>query len=921
MTSFFRSLSLFVIFSSSVQAQGAVALDTLPAIVRAADKDGSGVSAQEWTDFKARLVADAQLDGGAAGTLDRPLVLTMLMSGFWDSDSDGVLTALDFDLLYKRLNVDQGMSAAFKATNEISNSVLQAYSLALLLGISESEGDRVITREEWSVFSRMAEGEAGAITLKNASVWIDEAIAAPPPADKNAVTVGVYLLTLDAALDADFSGAVDMADFDQIFAAFDRDQSGELSSAEIEMGPVVEAQKKTPRTRRAELAGPIMPWQRNLKDALAISKRTGKPLLICVNIDDESASETLARYQYQDPNFVKLVEGFVPILASPASHSPREHNDRGQRLPDPKFGRLISSEHIDNEPELYARYFGGTRVAPRHVGVSPDGQILFDLKLLNDLSVIDRMLSKFGVVVEASQPRAEEATEQDLLNSPDALFRDQLESMFAKGDVRTRVRLASLCLSSARDVQHSEILRMALLDEDRGVRSQAVWTAIQHSSLVPTDLLLSAITAAGDQPDELRVLLDAVGRVAIKSKGTLRGNRANRLQRVFTALSQKSEVMDVDRWKLALSFAPQSAELAPAEAQIGEVSRRLSDLESRLKVTPEDRELNLLFADTMMRMGRIQLLSGGNPTYLFEDSRRAAALALKADPTSGTALGYMAWSNYQLSDPSAVDYAAQALPYLREAAGSPLASHVLQVFAQTRLAAFYSALAENREWSPESIADICAVHEVLLGHPAVTEAQTLGYVGFLATIEAHALQADVVRRSLALFPGSVELHRRLRDQTLRDSGAKGLEALYAGWDVAAEYAASYDWYAGRAALMAAERNVQNQLRTEALGAYESTVKLFRDSFEQNPAYKPSADYYIAQALAGSARLHTDGGSWDSALDAIHEGFSLSPGSLTENDGLGNSPADTAKRLHRALIKEGRATEASVLRRLLDDRGI
>ena len=157
-----------------------------------------------------------------------------------------------------------------------------------------------------------------------------------------------------------------------------------------------------------------MPWQRNLEDALALSRATGKPLLVCVNMDGELASERLAAGRYRDPAFVALAEGFVPVLASPSRHGPRDHDARGRRIPDPRFGRIVESEHVAIEPELFARYFGGRRVAPRHVGVAPDGTILFDLFLLQDLGAIDRALREHGTF-GGTPRRAEEASDDELL--------------------------------------------------------------------------------------------------------------------------------------------------------------------------------------------------------------------------------------------------------------------------------------------------------------------------------------------------------------------------------------------------------------------------------------------------------------------------------------------------------------------------
>ena len=176
-----------------------------------------------------------------------------------------------------------------------------------------------------------------------------------------------------------------------------------------------------------------------------------------------------------------------------------------------------------------------------------------------------------------------------------------------------------------------------------------------------------------------------------------------------------------------------------------------------------------MFTDTLIRLARIQLLSGGNPTYLFEDARLAAMRTTSDDEPNARGLGYLAWTNYQLLDAAASDYAAEALPLLRGDAGSPLTSHVLQIFAQTRLTGFYSALSAEREWPAEWLADIKGVHEVLMIHPSVTEAQVVGYAGFLGAIEAYELQGDVLRRGLELFPR----FERLAHELPRASTSRG----------------------------------------------------------------------------------------------------------------------------------------------------
>ena len=117
----------------------------------------------------------------------------------------------------------------------------------------------------------------------------------------------------------------------------------------------------------------LLKWERTYEDAMKVANETGKPLLICVNMDGEIASEHYAGVRYRQPEIAKIYEPYVLVIASVYRHNPRDYDDRGARIPDPKFGRVLNSEAIAIEPAVYERYFEERRVAPRHVGVSPEG--------------------------------------------------------------------------------------------------------------------------------------------------------------------------------------------------------------------------------------------------------------------------------------------------------------------------------------------------------------------------------------------------------------------------------------------------------------------------------------------------------------------------------------------------------------------
>src|SRR5262245_10294508 len=81
-------------------------------------------------------------------------------------------------------------------------------------------------------------------------------------------------------------------------------------------------------------------WQRSLEDALALCQASGKPLLVAMNMDGESASERITRENYRDPEFVKLTRDYVCVIGSVFRHSLRDHDDGGVRIPCPRLGEV-----------------------------------------------------------------------------------------------------------------------------------------------------------------------------------------------------------------------------------------------------------------------------------------------------------------------------------------------------------------------------------------------------------------------------------------------------------------------------------------------------------------------------------------------------------------------------------------------------
>jgi hypothetical protein len=133
--------------------------------------------------------------------------------------------------------------------------------------------------------------------------------------------------------------------------------------------------------------------------------------------------------------------------------------------------------------------------------------------------------------------------------------------------------------------------------------------------------------------------------------------------------------------------------------------------------------------------------------------------------------------------------------------------------------------------------------------------------------------------------------------------------------------ATVRWFEGLGQFVAAERLVQDKHPTEAVAAYEESITTFQESIELEENFSSSALHYVALAWAGIARIHLDGERLDDALEAMREGASAYVGSFGVADGLGNTPAETARALRGALRRAQRDAAAEELIAYLSERGV
>ena len=215
-------------------------------------------------------------------------------------------------------------------------------------------------------------------------------------------------------------------------------------------------------------------WQRTWEDAVRLSQQTKRPILVCVNMDGEIASEHYAGVRYRDPEIAKLWEPYVCVIASVYRHTPRDHDDQGRRIPCPRLGTVTCGEHIALEPLVYEKFLDGKRISPRHIMVELDGSEVYDVFYTWDTkSVFDTLRDGIQKRQAQTQPIVRgDRSLKEKIESPDSQDREEIEQLFAKADAQQRAAMLAAALGAG-DKAPIELLRQAAFGLDPDLAQKA----------------------------------------------------------------------------------------------------------------------------------------------------------------------------------------------------------------------------------------------------------------------------------------------------------------------------------------------------------------------------------------------------------------------------------------------------------------
>ncbi len=636
----------------------------------------------------------------------------------------------------------------------------------------------------------------------------------------------------------------------------------------------------------------LLRFQRTWDDAVAVAREEGRPILVCINMDGEIASEHYAGVRYRQPEIAALYEPYVCVIASVYRHNPRDHDDEGRRVLCPRFGSVTCGEHIAIEPTIFEKFCDGQRVAPRHICVELDGKETYDVFYANDTASVFQAVRE-GISKRPPLPARAVRGDRPVLErvaSREASDRTAVETAYAAGDAAARRAILDAAAARA-DVAPLDLLRLAVFGLDPDFSRSARRALASVETPAATDLVAEALRVPMDAA-ERDALLAALRRLGAKSE------LARWLAVVHQGLAGPSQAVDVERW----GSKPVEGEAPPALAEGGDLYAGVEGKEGAAKARPLDPQARLDAAEAALRLSlepRENLSSDPKLARVFARGMLGAAKrgALEAERLGATgwrvnAVAALA-AYYAGETTEAFERAALAVADLPPGDGTWTSMAVLTVFAEGRWRAMRKAVKEKTDFPPQWLTDVNAAYAVLLRHPMGTPGQVLWHQDTLDWLGAVAQATAVLERGLTRFPDSPEIHARMRQYVLSRKGPAGLEATYDRLAKVDAPSPGLPYWAGLAATAAAESHRRGGGPPPPHAPDHRPPPPPHPQAPPPPPPAPPPPAAIALALAGRARVALEGGDLERALAEILASFERSHASAGTRDGMGMTPAETA----------------------------
>lgn len=678
-------------------------------------------------------------------------------------------------------------------------------------------------------------------------------------------------------------------------------------------------------------------WQRTLADAEALAQATGRPLLIAVNMDGESASDRIVHEQYRDPAFVALTRHCVCLGCSVFRHNARDHDDQGRRIPCPRFGGITCGEHMVLEPELFAKYLAdGERVAPRHALVRTDGTKAFDLSLCFDLKDIDRALAA-AVADAAGTDLPPIANEWPLLAARrDASGREVLEAAVAAASDEATLLAALGAIGTAGDAGSIEALRVvAARLPASSPRVRAAFAAAVGSlgvAAAASDALRSCARDLGAIPGDpgpgaaQRVWLETLAALdpatVAANASFLRANAAvgvvhvGELDEALAAHGGAVDLASLLQVAAALTRSeaalPQAGGPTDAMPEEPALLRELERLDGEQAQRREDPEWQAAFAKASLDLGRRHLETGARDTQLLlEDAANHFRTALERVPDryewwierARTAYFLQRFAE-QVAAGERAFAVATGLP--RPPAAVDLATHAVlrdarAIEALRWIGDGHARLLAERAGKDAAIevggmVDGLRALGVVAASPFGSEQDWLGFGSFAGAVGLWRQEQAIAQCGAGRCPASRDLRQAL-NAALWNCGRQDLSGAVAEQIArSSPPSADADWFAGYAQLLVAEDARRTEQPWAAVDAYDRALRWFATAAARNPAYRDSCDWFAAVAHVGRGHAFAQAGERARGAEALLAAVQKHGDLSAVRDGLGYDVLDLVDKL-------------------------
>jgi HEAT repeat protein len=255
---------------------------------------------------------------------------------------------------------------------------------------------------------------------------------------------------------------------------------------------------------------PQVEWMGNWDEAFALARKTGRPVMVCINSKDgEQANERAAKATYRDPWFVPLSGRFVMIVVSTRKH--------GGVVGCPRFGKVTCDQHLACWKKLREHHgkeflLPGTTdemISPQHAWFAPDGRLLHrkEYELSRD-DLLRRMRSVLAELGQQTGPEEKRRTSSAPMDDAD---RAQLERL-RTGNAKTRWAALGTLLAAEKVDVHAALLKLLKSSRDVALRCD-ILRAFGHARVHDARPAIEA--RLGDEEELIRsfaaVALEGIG--------------------------------------------------------------------------------------------------------------------------------------------------------------------------------------------------------------------------------------------------------------------------------------------------------------------------------------------------------------------------------------------------------------------------